>query len=137
MILAGAITARSGWQPPHHGTCADSRVNIGYLFEPTNDKRVVEIDKIVPKDPLFFGYVVGYMAVTHDKTMYLTTRDSQWLSPAMIDLLSSLTNHKIDAKRAGFTVIRLSPAERTALASKPVRLERCIVWPKNQPFPAL
>lgn len=137
LLFVALLATNTEYNPPHGGRCLDSRVNVGYLFSPTNAKRVIEIDKLIPTDPLFAGYPIGYVAKTRDGSMYLTTRDAQWLAPSMYDLLSEVAQRRVTRAMAGRTVMLMSDKMRKALDGAPVSLQRCIAWPSNVPLPDL
>jgi hypothetical protein len=132
LTLAFTVASLGPGGLPNDGRCFDSRVNVGYLFEQSNAKRVVEIDKVIPTDPRLMGYVIGYLAKTSDGTIFLTTRDADYLSPQMYGPLSELADRPIRPADAGRIVLPLA-----RIPSASARFVPCVKWPKGLPYPAI
>lgn len=118
---------------PNGGRCADSAVNVGYLYEKSNAKRVIEIDKVIPTDPRLLGYIIGYLAKTVDGSLYLEPRGGDYLSRAMLGPLDEVAGQTIDPGKAGRMVIPIRAVPTRAA----VRLIPCVRWPKGLAYPAL
>ena len=135
VLLAVVLASHNAaYEPPRHGLCLDSAVNVGYLYEMSNAKRVVKIDKIMATDRYFFNYVIGYLAITHDGSQYLNARKPEWLAPNMYPVLSRIAGLRLNKANAARLQI---PIRGDVSKIRGIKLQTCITWPANAPFPSL
>jgi hypothetical protein len=120
---------------PNGGRCRDSYANVGFLFANNNAKRAIEIDRVIPRDALYKGYPVAYLARTVDGSEYLLTRNPEYIAPAMYSVVSSIFGKTITA-RDGSLVLPLDQYSKVRLL-RFATVEPCVRWPQGIPFPPL